>query len=65
MKPKVNDTVQLTDEIASESLSKEAVGVIVEEFSDPEQAYEVEFCDNKGVTIAQVVLRSNQFILVR
>ncbi|MEW9898393.1 DUF4926 domain-containing protein [Chitinivorax sp. PXF-14] len=48
-------------EIPSESLAKGAIGVIVEEFSEPEEAYEVEFCDEDGVTIAQIALRPNQF----
>lgn len=65
MRPKINDAVQLIDEIPSESLAKGAIGVIVEEFSEPEEAYEVEFCDEDGVTIAQIALRPNQFTLMR
>lgn len=45
MRPKINDAVQLIDEIPGESLAKGAIGAIVEEFSEPEEAYEVEFCD--------------------
>jgi hypothetical protein len=65
MRPKINDAAQLIDEIPSESLAKGAIGVIVEEFSEPEEAYEVEFCDEDGVTIAQIALRPNQFTLMR
>ncbi len=64
MKPKINDAVQLIDAIPSESLDKGAIGVIVEEFSEPEEAYEVEFCDEDGVTVAQFALRPNQFTLM-
>lgn len=64
MNPKINDTVMLTCEIVSESLPRKATGVIVAEFFDPEEAYEVEFCDAEGVTISQIVLRSDQFILL-
>lgn len=64
MKPKINDVVQLVDELPGESLANGAVGVIVAEFSEPEEAYEVEFCDDSGATITQVALRPNQFLVV-
>ncbi|PIF28162.1 uncharacterized protein DUF4926 [Acidovorax sp. 56] len=64
MKPKINDAVELIDAIPSESLAKGAIGVIVEEFTEPESAYEIEFCDEEGVTVAQIALRPNQFKLM-
>ena len=57
----INRTIRLIENISSEKLSKGDLGVIVEIFSDPEIAYEVEFCDEKGRTIAQVVLKEHQF----
>ena len=65
MRPKINDAVQLINEIPGESLDKAAIGVIVGEFSEPEEAYEVEFCDENGVTVAQIALRPNQFTVMR
>jgi hypothetical protein len=63
MKPKINDAVQLVDGVVSAALAKGAVGTIVAVFSEPEEAYEVEFCDERGATVAQVALRPNQFVL--
>lgn len=57
----INRTIRLIENISSEKLTKGDLGVIVEIFSDPEIAYEVEFCDEKGRTIAQVVLKEHQF----
>ncbi len=57
---KINDVVQLIDELHEEALPRGAVGVIVAEFTEPERAYEVEFCSEDGTTIAQVALRPQQ-----
>lgn len=61
MKPRVNDTVQLTESVPGESLQAGAVGVVVAEFTDPVEAYEIEFSDERGTTIAQVALLPDQF----
>ncbi|WP_097304338.1 DUF4926 domain-containing protein [Pseudomonas chlororaphis] len=58
---KNNDVVRLIEDIPSEGVFRGRLGVIVAVFSEPEEAYEVEFCNEEGVTIAQVVLRSSQF----
>lgn len=57
----INRTIRLIENISLEKLKKGDLGVIVEIFSDPEIAYEVEFCDEKGRTIAQVLLKEHQF----
>jgi hypothetical protein len=64
MKPKINDMVQLTERLPDEPLAAGAVGVVVAEFSEPEEAYEVEFSNERGETIAQVALRPKQFVVV-
>jgi len=64
MKPKINDTVQLTQPLLEEGLLTGSVGVVVAEFSEPEEAYEVEFSNQSGETIVQVVLRLKQFVVL-
>jgi Domain of unknown function (DUF4926) len=63
MKAKLLDIVELTEPIPSESLAKGAIGVVVMKFTQPFEAYEVEFCDETGATIAQLALRPNQFTI--
>lgn len=57
---KINDTVLLLEDLPEEELAKGAVGVVVAEFDEPEEAYEVEFCNDKGETLAEVALLPNQ-----
>ncbi|WP_420998530.1 DUF4926 domain-containing protein [Cupriavidus sp. 30B13] len=63
MNLKVNDTVQLLVDLPEHLLSKGAVGVVVMEYDDPTEAYEVEFCDEHGDTTAQVALLPTQIAL--
>ena len=56
----VNDVVTLKIDLPSEKLVKGMNGVIVSIFDDPELAYEVEFCGDKGETIAEVALKPDQ-----
>lgn len=60
----INGVVRLLEDISSEKVYKGELGVIVEIFSDPEIAYEIEFCDQEGKTVAQVVLKEYQFEVV-
>jgi hypothetical protein len=61
MGPKVNEVVRLLEDIPSDGVHRGRLGVIVAVFSVPEQAYEVEFCDDEGRTVAQIALRASQF----
>lgn len=61
----VNDVVEILIDLPSENLKKGELGVVVMVFSEPVEAYEVEFCDANGETIAQVVLESEQLTKVR
>jgi len=62
--PKLFDTVRLLNTLPEEGLLAGAIGVIVEEFTSPNEAYEVEFCDKNGVTIAQLALKENEFSVI-
>src|SRR5882724_7474021 len=46
---------QIAD-LLTRALPKGAVGVVVAEFVEPEEAYEVEFCNEEGETVVQVTL---------
>lgn len=63
-KPKLLDTVRLLDAALDHGLTAGATGVIVEIFDRLPEAYEVEFCDRNGVTVAQLTLSPEQFELV-
>ena len=65
MSLEINEVVRLVEDIPSEGLCSGSLGVIVAVFSEPEEAYEVEFCDEEGVTVAQLALRSSQFEVVK
>ena len=65
MRPQVNDTVSLNNDLPNEHLPKGSLGVVVFVFSEPEEAYEIESCDENGATIAQVTLRLEHFTTVR
>lgn len=64
MYPGINEVVRLLEDVPSEGICSGSLGVIVAVFSEPEEAYEVEFCDEKGVTTAQVALRPSQLEVV-
>lgn len=48
----------LTDVYESEGVSVGAIGYIIEVYND--EAYEIEFSDDNGITIAQVVVKQNE-----
>ena len=64
MKPKELDTVRLLAPLDDEGIGVGGIGVIVAVFDDPYDACEVEFSDQDGATIAQVVLKDDQFEVV-
>jgi hypothetical protein len=57
------DTVELTADIPDEGLTAGALGTVVHIFNEPDVAYEVEFADEGGRTIAMVPLTSDQLRL--
>lgn len=64
MNPKLGDAVKLLQALPDDDLPAGAIGVVVAEFTQPEEAYEVEFCDETGATVAEVALRPGQFVVV-
>ena len=58
---KLFDVVMLREDLPTEGLRRGQTGTIIEVF---EGAFEVEFCDGEGRTLAEVALRSEQIDLV-
>jgi hypothetical protein len=54
--PREHDIVRLTQARLDHSLPAGAVGTVVHVFEAPNLAFEVEFCDAEGRTIAQLPL---------
>jgi hypothetical protein len=57
---KLHDTVQLVVDLPDEGLTAGAIGAVVHIFEQPDVAYEVEFADAAGRTIAQLPLTAEQ-----
>ncbi len=55
------DTVAVTGDVPALGLTAGEVGAVVEVFGDGE-AFEVEFCDNSGVTYGLHTLRASQLV---
>ncbi|MET7747864.1 DUF4926 domain-containing protein [Micromonospora sp. NPDC005367] len=54
------DVVKLREALPSERLAAGAVGAVVHVFGGPPTAYEVEFADADGRTVAMVTLTAEQ-----
>lgn len=54
------DAVILNTDLPDEGLVKGMTGAIIDVYSSPSMAYEVEFCDQQGRTIASVALAPEQ-----
>ncbi len=54
------DTVELAIDLPAASLQAGAVGAVVHIFHEPNLAYEVEFADEDGRTLAMVPLTPDQ-----
>ncbi|WP_232697472.1 DUF4926 domain-containing protein [Brevibacillus daliensis] len=50
------DTVVILNDYPSEELKKGDIGVIVSVHTNPNEAYEIEFVDDKGMTKSMMVL---------
>lgn len=57
---KLYDTVRLLVDLPDEGLEAGAVGAVVHVFERPNVAYEVEFTDADGRTVAQLPLAADQ-----
>ena len=60
---KVGDAVVLVRSLPEEGLNAGQVGAVVLEFTDPTLAYETEFTDENGRTLAQLALLPGQIEL--
>ncbi|UXN05027.1 DUF4926 domain-containing protein [Bartonella sp. HY406] len=60
MKYKLFDIVVVLEDLETENLQKGERGTIIEIFSNPCIAYEVEFIDDRGVTFKQIPLLPTQ-----
>jgi hypothetical protein len=58
------DTVRLLADLPGEGLAAGAIGAVVHVFDKPSLAYEVEFTDQNGRTIALITLTPGQLHLV-
>lgn len=56
----INDVVELKSELPEQCLKQGMRGVIVAVFDEPEHAFEVEFCNEGGETIAEIALKPEQ-----
>jgi hypothetical protein len=63
-KPTLFDVVRLTVDLPEEGLRAGSLGAIVLEFDQPTEAYEVEFTDDQGHTVATRALTPEQFEVV-
>ena len=57
---KLFDVVKLTQDLPQEGLKKGQQGTILEIFHEPHLAYEIEFCDEDGQTLALLALQPDQ-----
>ena len=57
---KILDVVALLNNIPEHGLLQGQVGTIVEQLAD--SVYEVEFCNNKGETIASLAIEATDFL---
>jgi hypothetical protein len=60
---KVFDTVELLEDLPEHGLKAGAVGTILEVFESPLRAYEVEFANERGATIAELALEPGRLRL--
>lgn len=54
------DVVVLITDLPEEGLASGSIGTIVDVYHSPKQAFEIEFCDSEGRTLALLPLRSDQ-----
>lgn len=63
MKFSLFDVVILNADLPEQRLVKGMTGAIIDVYSSPSVAYEVEFCDQQGRTIASLALTPEQLQL--
>jgi hypothetical protein len=61
----LHDVVELTTDLPGEGLTAGSVGTVVHIFHEPDIAYEVEFADDDGKTLAMVALAADHLRRLR
>ena len=61
---KLFDVVRLIVDLPDENLFAGMIGTVIHIFNHPNLAYEIEFCDEDGVTVSQVALTPEQIEVV-
>ncbi|UFS70499.1 DUF4926 domain-containing protein [Geomonas sp. RF6] len=64
MKFKEYDVVRLMCDVPSYNLKKGDTGTVLIVFDPQSDEYEVEFCDEEGITLALVTLKGHQLEIV-
>lgn len=54
------DVVTLAVDLPDENLRRGMKGVVIDVYHQPDEAYEVEFCDDEGKTLALLALTPEQ-----
>jgi hypothetical protein len=54
------DVVALVEDVPEDGLAVGMIGAVVDVYTEPTEAYEVEFCDSQGRTLALCALSSSQ-----
>lgn len=54
------DVVTLAVDLLDGNLRRGMKGVVIDVYHQPDEAYEVEFCDDEGKTLALLALTSEQ-----
>ncbi|MEQ9859041.1 DUF4926 domain-containing protein [Pectobacterium versatile] len=55
------DVISLKNDLPEKGLKKGMLGTIVHIYDDPSLAYDIEFCDDNGETLAWITLKSDCF----
>ncbi|QQA74541.1 DUF4926 domain-containing protein [Pectobacterium parmentieri] len=55
------DVISLKNDLPEEGLKKGMLGAIVHIYNEPSPAYEIEFCDDNGETLACITLTLDCF----
>ncbi|ATV42923.1 DUF4926 domain-containing protein [Pectobacterium sp. CHL-2024] len=55
------DVISLKNDLPEEGLKKGMLGAIVHIYNEPSPAYEIEFCDDNGETLACITLTPDCF----
>lgn len=64
MEISLGKTIRLLIDMPENGLRRGTVGVVVAKFTEPMEAYEIEFCDETGATVAELAILPEYFEVV-